>query len=80
MKAAILDFAIRPNNPNFAELAESAGPLGRRAGSPPDVKPKTEQPLIDAVVGRSWRCRRRSAWCGRSGWALYDQGGDRRTG
>jgi pyruvate dehydrogenase (quinone) len=60
MKAAgILDFAIDPHNPDFAKMAEAAGPLGLTGETPDQVRPmiaqalKHEGPaLVEVVVDR----------------------------
>ena len=46
MKAAgLLDFATDLVNPNFAQLAESAGILGLRVEKPEDLRPALQEAL-----------------------------------
>ena len=66
MKAAgLLDFATDLVNPNFAQLAESAGLLGLRVEKPEELRPAIKQALVTTAprwwmsssIARSSRCR-----------------------
>ncbi len=60
MKAAgLLDFATDLVNPNFAQLAESAGILGLRVEKPEDLRPALQEALshdgpalVEVIVNR----------------------------
>lgn len=58
MKASgFLDFGCGLDNPNFAEMAESAGILGRRVEKPEELRPALETAFAQHIwVPRWWRC------------------------